>query len=94
MELVLRYRFLGERRDLFFGLSLVLRKSPPFANDFSARWSASMFVTPWFVWPSPTAALQIGRSSNGGGEPAASERPISGPHRALTDSGARYHLPS
>ena len=37
MELVLLGRLFGECRDLFFGLSLVLRKRHPFANDFSAR---------------------------------------------------------
>jgi hypothetical protein len=36
MELVLLRRLFGERRNLFFGMSLILRKSHPFANDFSA----------------------------------------------------------
>jgi hypothetical protein len=37
MELVLLGRLFGECRNLFFGLSLFLRKSHPLANDFSAR---------------------------------------------------------
>jgi hypothetical protein len=37
MELVLLGRLFGECRNLFFGLSLFLRKGHPFANDFSAR---------------------------------------------------------
>ena len=37
MELVLLGRLFGECRNLFFGLSLILRKGHPFANDFSAR---------------------------------------------------------
>ena len=37
MELVLLGRILGECRNLFFGLSFILRKGHPFANDFSAR---------------------------------------------------------
>jgi len=37
MELVLLCYLFSEYRGLFFGLSLVLRKCHPFANDFSAR---------------------------------------------------------
>jgi len=37
MEFVLLGRLFGECRNLFFGLSLFLRKGHPFANDFSAR---------------------------------------------------------
>jgi hypothetical protein len=37
MELVLLGRLFGECDNLFFGLSLVLRKCHPFANDLSAR---------------------------------------------------------
>jgi len=37
MELVLLGRLFGECRNLFFGLSLFLRKGHPFANDFPAR---------------------------------------------------------
>jgi len=37
MELVLLSHLFGECHNLFFGLSLFLRKSHPFANDFSAR---------------------------------------------------------
>jgi hypothetical protein len=37
MELVLLGRLFGECGNLFFGLSLFLRKSHPFANDFSTR---------------------------------------------------------
>jgi hypothetical protein len=37
MELVLLGRPFGECRNLFFGLSLFLRKGHPFANDSSAR---------------------------------------------------------
>jgi hypothetical protein len=36
MELVLPGRLFGECHNLFFGVSLVLRKRHPFANDFSA----------------------------------------------------------
>ena len=50
MELVLLYRLLGEGRNLFFGLSLVLRKSPPFAMIFRrVSWSASMFTASWLI---------------------------------------------
>jgi quercetin dioxygenase-like cupin family protein len=35
MELVLLDRLFGECRNLFFGLSLFLRKGHPFANDLS-----------------------------------------------------------
>ena len=72
MELVLLYRFLGERRNLFFGLSLVFRKSPPFANDFSARIVVCFHVCGSLVRPTVTYdPRQIGRSSNGGCEAAA-----------------------
>ena len=37
MELVLLGSLFGECRNLFFALSLILRKGHPFANDFSAR---------------------------------------------------------
>jgi hypothetical protein len=37
MELVLLGRLFGECHNLFFGVSLILRKRHPFANDFSAR---------------------------------------------------------
>jgi hypothetical protein len=37
MELVLLRRLSGECRNLFFGVSFILRKGHPFANDFSAR---------------------------------------------------------
>jgi sterol desaturase/sphingolipid hydroxylase (fatty acid hydroxylase superfamily) len=37
MELVLLGSLFGECRNLFFGLSVILRKGHPFANDFSAR---------------------------------------------------------
>jgi hypothetical protein len=37
MEVVLLERRFGECHNLFFGLSLFLRKGYPFANDFSAR---------------------------------------------------------
>ncbi len=37
MELVLLRCLFSEYHSLFFGLSLVLRKCHPFANDFSAR---------------------------------------------------------
>jgi hypothetical protein len=54
MELALLYRFLGERRNLFFGLSLVFRKSPPFANDFSARIVVCFHVCGSLVRPAVT----------------------------------------
>jgi hypothetical protein len=37
MELVLLGRLFGECHNLFFGMSLILRKRHPFANDFSSR---------------------------------------------------------
>ena len=37
MELVLLGRLFGECHNLRFGVSLILRKRHPFANDFSAR---------------------------------------------------------
>jgi hypothetical protein len=37
MELVLLGCLFSECHNLFFGLSLILRKGHPFANDFSAR---------------------------------------------------------
>jgi hypothetical protein len=37
MEFVLLCRLFGECHNLFFGVSLILRKRHPFANDFSAR---------------------------------------------------------
>ena len=43
MELVLLGRLFGECRNLLFGLSLVLRKGHPFANDFSARLVVFLF---------------------------------------------------
>jgi hypothetical protein len=54
MEFVLLYRFLGERRNLFFGLSLVFRKSPPFANYFSARIVVCFHVCGSLVRPALT----------------------------------------
>ena len=42
-------RLFGECRNLFFGLSLFLRKGHPFANDFSARLVVSMFAVPWVI---------------------------------------------
>ena len=47
MELVLLYRLFGECRHLFFGLSLVLRKGHPFANDFSADLVVFHSGSPW-----------------------------------------------
>jgi hypothetical protein len=37
VKLVLLDRLFSEYRNLFFGLSLFLRKGHPFANNFSAR---------------------------------------------------------
>jgi hypothetical protein len=61
MELVLLYRFLGERRNLFFGLSLVFRESPPFANDFSARIVVCFHVRSSLVRPAVTYGLHAAR---------------------------------
>jgi hypothetical protein len=37
MKLVLLRRFFGKCHNLLFGLSLILRKGHPLANNFSAR---------------------------------------------------------
>ena len=47
MELVLLGRIFGECRNLFFGLSFILRKGHPFANDFSARLVVFHVRDPW-----------------------------------------------
>jgi hypothetical protein len=58
MELVLLGRLFGECHNLFFGVSLILRKRHPFANDLSARLvvfhvRGSLAYLIWDSWAPP-----------------------------------------
>jgi hypothetical protein len=61
MELVLLGRLFGECHNLFFGMSLILRKRHPFANDFSARFVIFHIrgSLAYLIWVSGTLAAEL-----------------------------------
>jgi hypothetical protein len=61
MELILLGRLFSECRNLFFGLSLFLRKGHPFANDFSARLVIFHVRDPWVSVTSEGSRVTYGR---------------------------------
>jgi hypothetical protein len=64
VELALMGRRFGECRNLFFGLTLILRDGHRFANDFSTRLvvfhiRGSLALLGWDVRAPPTAAISL-----------------------------------